>query len=116
MIRWTSWGSLLPGLGWVYGVATLWASRRFTYKDKIVGTLLFPGGWFGAWVAVWLIGRKSVGYCWKTSVGQVSSMHFVNDQGCVDPVLPPAIGLTMTGLVLAAAAIGPVYLRARARR
>ena len=68
ILRWTSWGSLLPVVGWVYGVGTLWTSRRFARRDKIVGSLLFPGGWFGAAIAVWLIARQSDGYCYETMV------------------------------------------------
>lgn len=38
-------GSLvLPVLGWAAGAVLLWLSRRFTLIDKVVGTLVVPGG------------------------------------------------------------------------
>jgi len=113
--RWTTWGSLFPVVGWVYGVGTLLSSNRFSRRDKVVGSLLFPGGWFGAFVAVGLIVGHSVEYCWATSVGRVGSSQFVTESGCVAPDLPPALGIGLTLAVLAAAALGPVYLKARAR-
>jgi uncharacterized membrane protein len=37
-------GVLLPGFGWFVGVVMLWASARWTLRDRLIGTLLFPGG------------------------------------------------------------------------
>jgi uncharacterized membrane protein len=37
-------GSLIPVLGWLVGVVLLWGSRVWTLRDKLVGTLLVPGG------------------------------------------------------------------------
>ena len=115
ILRWTSWGSLLPVVGWVYGVGTLWTSRRFSRRDKVVGSLLFPGGWFGAFVAVGSIVMHSGGYCWTASVGEVGSSELITESGCVAPALPTVIGIPLTLAVLVAAALGPVYLRARSR-
>ena len=115
ILRWTSYGSLLPVLGWVYGIGTLWTSHRFSRRDKLVGFLLFPGGWFGAAVAVWLIARQSDGYCYTSSVRTGDSMRTISESGCVEPALHPAISIPLTLAVLVAAALGPVYLRARAR-
>jgi HAAS len=39
-------GSLLPVLGWLVGAVLLWSSRVWTTRDKLVGTLLVPGGFF----------------------------------------------------------------------
>jgi uncharacterized membrane protein len=35
---------LLPFVGWVIGVILLWASSVWTVRDKIIGTLIVPGG------------------------------------------------------------------------
>jgi len=115
IVRWTSWGSLVPVVGWVYGIGTLWSSNTFSRRDKLAGTLAFPGGWFGAAVAVWLIMLHSVKYCWSTSVGAVGSSSFVTETGCVAPDLPAVVGIPLILAVMLAAALGPVYLRARAR-
>jgi hypothetical protein len=37
-------GVLLPVLGWFIGIVLLWISDAWSTRDKLVGTLLFPGG------------------------------------------------------------------------
>jgi hypothetical protein len=37
-------GGLFIGIGWFFGVYLLWRSRVFTVLDKLIGTLLWPGG------------------------------------------------------------------------
>lgn len=37
-------GSLLPVLGWLVGVALLWTSQRWRTREKVLGTLIVPGG------------------------------------------------------------------------
>jgi hypothetical protein len=52
---------LVPVVGWIVGVLLLWISRAWTIRDKIVGTLVLPGGLLPA---VWLVvAPVSVGSC-----------------------------------------------------
>jgi hypothetical protein len=37
-------GGLLIGLGWIAGAVMLWASPRWRTTDKLLGTLVWPGG------------------------------------------------------------------------
>ena len=37
-------GLVVPFIGWVVGVILLWASTAWTFRDKLIGTLLVPGG------------------------------------------------------------------------
>jgi uncharacterized membrane protein len=37
-------GIVLPVVGWFVGLALLWASTVWTLRDKLIGTLLVPGG------------------------------------------------------------------------
>ena len=37
-------GGLLIGLGWIAGAVLLWASPRWRISDKLLGTLVWPGG------------------------------------------------------------------------
>jgi hypothetical protein len=37
-------GIVIPVLGWFIGVVLLWLSPRWTAKDKLLGTLVWPGG------------------------------------------------------------------------
>jgi hypothetical protein len=37
-------GAFFVGIGWVFGVVLLWRSRVWSTADKLIGTLLWPGG------------------------------------------------------------------------
>lgn len=37
-------GIVIPGVGWVLGVVLLWVSSSWTVGERIVGTLILPGG------------------------------------------------------------------------
>lgn len=37
-------GVVLPVIGWIVGVILLWASQAWTTRDKLIGTLVLPGG------------------------------------------------------------------------
>ena len=37
-------GALAVGIGWLAGVLLLWASPRWTVREKLVGTFVLPGG------------------------------------------------------------------------
>lgn len=37
-------GLLLPFVGWLIGIVLLWASHAWTLRDKLIGTLVLPGG------------------------------------------------------------------------
>lgn len=50
IIRLPIGGVLLPFVGWLLGVALLWASPSWTPRDKLIGTLVLPGGVLGALV------------------------------------------------------------------
>ncbi len=37
-------GLIIPVIGWFVGVVLLWSSRIWTLRDKLIGTLILPGG------------------------------------------------------------------------
>ena len=37
-------GGFILGIGWFVGVVLLWTSRIWTVRDKLIGTLVVPGG------------------------------------------------------------------------
>lgn len=37
-------GGFFAGIGWVVGVVLLWTSAAWTVRDKLIGTLVVPGG------------------------------------------------------------------------
>lgn len=37
-------GGFLMGIGWIVGAVLLWSSRAWTVREKLLGTVLVPGG------------------------------------------------------------------------
>lgn len=37
-------GGFIFGVGWLVGLVLLWSSRLWTVRDKVIGTLVIPGG------------------------------------------------------------------------
>lgn len=37
-------GIILPVIGWIVGVILLWISKAWTNREKLIGTLIIPGG------------------------------------------------------------------------
>lgn len=37
-------GGFVFGVGWIIGLVLLWSSRLWTVRDKLIGTLIIPGG------------------------------------------------------------------------
>jgi hypothetical protein len=54
-------GILLPVVGWFIGVVLLWRSDRWTRLDKVIGTLVVPGGLL---LPLWVLGYYSLGAGW----------------------------------------------------
>lgn len=69
--EWWAIGLLLPGsvilplIGWLVGVYLLWTSRVWSTRDKLLGTLVLPGGWIAVLFA--LIASSSTTNCAGTS-------------------------------------------------
>lgn len=47
-------GVVLPVIGWLAGIVLLWASPRWRPADKLLGTLVWPGGLAGVGAAFWV--------------------------------------------------------------
>ncbi len=63
---WREWGAviLLPlggfafGVGWLVGLVLLWSSRLWTIREKLIGTLIVPGGIATTLLVLVLTGTK----------------------------------------------------------
>jgi hypothetical protein len=57
-------GFIAAGVGWVVGVVLLWSSRAWTTRDKLIGTLVLPGGLFATVLLLLLaLGRPHKTIC-----------------------------------------------------
>jgi hypothetical protein len=64
-------GVVVPVIGWIVGVALLWASPRWRLGDKLLGTFIWPGGLAGlAWLglAAGLSSRGPAPIAWQTVI------------------------------------------------
>lgn len=92
-------GGFLIGIGWLLGVAGLWAGTRWKLWEKIVGTALFPGGLAGVF---YFLSRG----VWESSSGPVEA---ASDFGPAEPIIP-IMSLVATSLTLALPLPVAVYL------
>jgi hypothetical protein len=53
-------GLVLPFFGWLIGVILLWLSNAWNVRDKIIGTLVVPGG-LGFWVFLYFMSASLMG-------------------------------------------------------
>lgn len=58
-------GVILPVIGWLVGAYLLWTSRVWSLRDKLLGTLVLPGGWIA--VPVVILTGSSAQNCSGTS-------------------------------------------------
>jgi hypothetical protein len=51
-------GGFILVFGWIAGVILLWSSRAWNTRDKVIGTLIVPGGLASALIVGFLTGTK----------------------------------------------------------
>jgi uncharacterized membrane protein len=97
-------GVILPVLGWFIGVVLLWTSDRWTTRDKIIGTFVWPGGYL-------------LPLAFGLFAGQVcTSDPTTGVESCSGWSMPACLG-TPVSIVLFLAPLAVVgYLITRARR
>ena len=99
-------GGFIVFVGWLAGVFMLWTSDRWTLRDKLIGTLVIPGGY--ATAAYALIGVSTVQSC-GGNPGHVTCTGGPTTLGTIGQV---ALAVVVFVGPLAAA----FYLAARARQ
>ena len=124
-------GIVIPFLGWVVGVVLLWMSPRWTTRDKLLGTLVWPGGLLApallvvAGAAAGLL-ATSVTICVDDPVTQVvapvgaaqqnvhqAATHCTTSGGIG---LPPWLVITLGLILLILAVAGPIWTASRLLR
>lgn len=111
LVPWTLlFGGFMFAVGWFVGVILLWASPTWRVRDKVLGTLVLPGGLAGGWLLA-LLPKGSQSCSGYRSPGHPLVLHCTTS-GFVPPV-PLAIALLVVAVV--APILTAVHLE-RARR
>jgi uncharacterized membrane protein len=106
-------GAALFLVGWLVGVVMLWSSRAWSIGEKLLGTLILPGGIVGAFFAVSVLFVRAGGGGECTSGGGLlhAVHHCTGGTSTIDTIL--AIALVAL-IVIAPIATGVMLIR-RAR-
>jgi hypothetical protein len=100
-------GSLIPFFGWLTGVALLWYSGLWTRSEKILATLIFPGG-----PALALVGASAI-------MGLATSSECLTPNGspaCAGFTQAPVLSVALLLIALTAPVVVAIVLINRARR
>jgi uncharacterized membrane protein len=105
-------GSFVPLIGWAVGAVLLWGSRRWSTREKLLGTLVVPGG---PAMALWL-GLISLPVTAQSCI-EVQQPDGAVVSECTGSTLSPWIGVPLFLALLIAPFIvaGLLYSRAKER-
>jgi hypothetical protein len=109
-------GSLIPVIGWAVGVILLWSSGLWRRSEKVLGTLIFPGGPGLALVLGGATGFALTDRPCSISVGPaIGGQPMTPVEVCTGSALPPVLGIAVLLLVLIAPVVVAIVLLGRAR-
>ncbi len=108
-------GLVVPFIGWVVGVVLLWVSGYWRTGDKILATLVWPGGLLAPVVVFLGLGAglllpvgpacRTNGFA-RTNGGPPT--HFV--QHCASATIAPWLAITIAAVLLVASLAGPIVV------
>jgi hypothetical protein len=87
-------GLVLPVVGWVVGVVLLWASGTWNWREKLLGTLVFPGGLLTPFLFAFLPGQSCSSGFTTDDQGNVIETF---DEVCEGFAFAPWLGITLLG-------------------
>ncbi|NMM22114.1 MAG: hypothetical protein HHJ11_01200 [Phycicoccus sp.] len=109
-------GSLIPVVGWAVGVILLWSSRLWRPSEKLLGTLIVPGGPGLALLLGGAVFALPTQTCSSTASSSVSGGPVVTTpEVCTGFALSPLLGIAVMLFVLAAPIVVAIVLLNRAR-
>jgi uncharacterized membrane protein len=100
-------GVVIPVLGWAAGVVLLWLSPRWGLRDKLLATLVWPGGLLAPLVVFVVLAGAAV-----LTVGQVCSTGSGNT-ACTPAAIPPWLVITASAIAIIASVAGPIWVTVR---
>lgn len=103
-------GVVVPVVGWIAGVVLLWASSVWTFRDKLIGTFVVPGGLLPA--VYFSVAPVSVRSLQCRPIGPQVGL-------CVDTgptVAWRVFGLALVVVLIIAPIVTAIYLGRRAKR
>jgi hypothetical protein len=134
-------GFVIPVLGWLVGVILLWTSRAWSTKDKLIGTLVVPGGLGMVWLVLVLAATVAVrgsgplacsdlpkpvvratvatSRSGAAHIGRITVTHLPASRACVSSSGGTSLGDVLLPIGLVALLLAPfgtsVYLAVRAQ-
>jgi hypothetical protein len=93
-------GSIVPVLGWMVGAVLLWTSRRLRAWEKVLMTLVVPGGPF---IVIFLVGLVPTQSCSTYSSTDSAGNSIQGPTTCTGFALPLWVGIPLLVLTL----VGP---------
>jgi hypothetical protein len=82
-------GVVLAGAGWIAGVVLLWTSKIWTTRDKVIGTLVLPGGLLSAVLLVILPAPATASPCSALNAPLIGgALHSQDLATCTQSSLP----------------------------
>jgi hypothetical protein len=104
-------GVVIPVLGWIVGLVFLWLSRCWSTRDKLIGTLVVPGGLLPA---VYLaLTPTSTEVCEGGTGVDSAGRHFTTHHCTGGPSTSAQIGLILLEVFLV---VAPIYTAIRLAR
>jgi hypothetical protein len=107
----------LPFFGWVVGVVLVWISPRWRTRDKLLATLVWPGGLLAPALVLFGVGASTLlaaSSCQSGGIGQSSAGQTQNFPAtCTAPLLPPWLAITLAIIAVLVSLAGPIFVAIR---
>jgi hypothetical protein len=99
-------GAFAGGIGWLIGLVLLWASPRWNDRDKLLGTLVLPGGLLAAFfLGFWVLVRPVASVACASDSGiypTFTNGSLADPCGGTDPLLIVLLVLAVAAPILTA--------------
>ena len=109
-------GDILAGVGWLVGLVLLWASPAWSTGQKLLGTLVFPGGLV---LPVLLLGLGAAQTCSGGTLTRIEHGHAVTtavSSTCSDGSFPFWLAVLLVVVLTVGPIVTAVYLVRTGRR